>query len=193
MFFDPAVYQQFVLDCRRVGIQCPIVPGIMCLNAHAGFRKMSFFCKTRVPPALETSLQELPSADDDTAFKQFGMDYGATMCRALLDFGVPALHFYTLNLEKVVYGILERIGYFGGKENSFSPTIKPDDGDASIMQAVGSAWARVGDTVTSIFGRGIVLELRSSGAAMIQITSWELAGGQHPTAYLEKEHYQKVF
>jgi Methylenetetrahydrofolate reductase len=189
MFFDTAVYQQFVTDCRKVGITCPIVPGIMCLNAYAGFRKMSQFCKSRVPPSLESSMQELQSADDNT-FKQFGMDYGATMCRELIAFGVPALHFYTLNLEKVVYGILERIGYLESKTKN---TTVPDDGDASIMQAVGSAWARVGDTVTSIFGRGTVMELRSSGAAMIRIESWELAGGQHPTAYLEKEHYEKVF
>jgi Methylenetetrahydrofolate reductase len=41
MFFDVDIFLQFVKDCRAWGITCPIVPGIMCINAYPGFVKMS--------------------------------------------------------------------------------------------------------------------------------------------------------
>ncbi|KAI2512196.1 Methylenetetrahydrofolate reductase [Fragilaria crotonensis] len=187
MFFDTAVFIQFVKDCRTWGITCPVVPGLMCLNAYGGFKRMTKFCKSRVPPELEAGMEE--RKDDEAAIKQYGIDYGSQMCRDLMDFGVVALHFYTLNLEKVVYGILDSIGL---SENATSKAI---EADANSMQAVGSAWARVGDSVTSIFGRGVVTEIRADhgGAAVIRIESWELAGGQNPIAYLQNGQFQKIF
>jgi len=53
MFFDTKVFGTFVEDCRKWGIMCPVVPGLMCINAYAGFCKMTKFCKTRVPSALQ--------------------------------------------------------------------------------------------------------------------------------------------
>lgn len=38
---------------------------------------------------------------DEKGLKAFGMEFGAQMCRELLEAGTPGLHFYTLNLEKV--------------------------------------------------------------------------------------------
>ena len=188
MFFDTAVFIQFVKDCRAHGINCPVLPGLMCLNAYAGFVKMSKFCKSRVPPALMAGMEA--RKDDVVAMKQYGIDYGAQMCQDLIDFGVHALHFYTLNLEKVVFGILDKVGLL---ENGGAAAILADEADASSMLAVGSAWARVGDTVKSIFGQGVVTEMRSSGAAVIKIESWVLAGGQNPIAHLEKGQFEKVF
>jgi methylenetetrahydrofolate reductase (NADPH) len=162
MFFDTAVFIQFVKDCREWGINCPVVPGLMCLNAYGGFKKMTKFCKSRVPPGLDADMENLK--DDEKAIKQFGIDYGAQMCQDLMDFGVHVLHFYTLNLEKVVYGILDKVGL---SENATSTA---NEADASSMLAVGSAWARVGDTVQSIFGRGVVTDMNpTSGAAVIRI------------------------
>ena len=46
MFFDTKVFGTFVEDCRKWGIMCPVVPGLMCINAYAGFCKMTKFCKT---------------------------------------------------------------------------------------------------------------------------------------------------
>jgi methylenetetrahydrofolate reductase (NADPH) len=44
--------------------------------------------------------------------KEAGVRIGTTMCKALLAAGVRGLHFYTLNLEKVTYGILKELGLF---------------------------------------------------------------------------------
>jgi Methylenetetrahydrofolate reductase len=185
MFFDVEVYKQFVTDCRTWGITCPVVPGLMCINAYAGFKKMAQFCKTRVPKALNLKMEELQ--DDPEATKAFGIAFGADVCQELVAFGTPVLHFYTLNLEKVVYGILDACGL----SNDAISAAKEDD--AQQMVAVGSAWARVGDKVTSVYGQGVVTEIRSEGAAVIQLESWLLADSQQPVCYLQKGAYEKVF
>jgi methylenetetrahydrofolate reductase (NADPH) len=185
MFFDVEVFKQFVTDCRKWGITCPVVPGLMCINAYAGFKKMAKFCKTRVPVALEEKMESLK--DDPVATKAYGIEFGANVCKELIDFGSPILHFYTLNLEMVVYGSLDGCGLSTGALSA----VKEDD--ATSMVAVGSAWARVGDKVKSIYGVGVVTEIRAEGAAAIQLDSWLLAGGQHPICYLQKGAYEKVF
>jgi methylenetetrahydrofolate reductase (NADPH) len=184
MFFDVEVFKTFVLDCRKWGIECPIIPGLMCINAYPGFKKMTKFCKTRVPKDLEAKMDAM--ADDAAAVKAFGVEFGAEVCQKLMDFGVEVLHFYTLNLEKVVYGITDSLGLTNGLVN------QSNESDAKSMVAVGSAWARVGDRVTSIYGEGLVKDIRKGGEAVIEMSSWELAGGQRPTAFLQKAHYQKM-
>mmetsp|Transcript_20435 Transcript_20435/g.30701 ORF Transcript_20435/g.30701 Transcript_20435/m.30701 type:complete len:415 (+) Transcript_20435:132-1376(+) len=184
MFFDVEVFKTFVNDCRKWGITCPIIPGLMCINAYPGFKKMTKFCKTRVPKDLEAKMDSMK--DDAAAVKAFGVEFGAEVCQKLMDFGVEVLHFYTLNLEKVVYGITDALGLTDGLVE------KSNESDANSMVAVGSAWARVGDKVKSIYGEGTVKEIRRGGEAVIEMLSWELAGGQRPTAYLQKAHYQKI-
>lgn len=109
MFFDPEVYGVFVKDCRAAGITAPIIPGIMCINAYGGFVRMTGFCKTRVPAELSKRMETIK--DDESACKEFGVQYGEEMCRSLLRQGAPCLHFYTLNLEKVTVGILRKLGF----------------------------------------------------------------------------------
>jgi methylenetetrahydrofolate reductase (NADPH) len=178
MFFDSEVFKAFVNDCRKWGINCPVVPGLMCINAYPGFKKMTKFCKTRVPKTLEDRMDSMK--DDPEAVKKFGVEYGAEVCRSLLDFGVQILHFYTLNLEKVVYGITDELGITSGLIE------KSEESDAKDMVAVGSAWARAGDTVKSSSGQqGVVKEIKVDGTAIVDIdgNNVELAKGS----------YEKVF
>jgi 5,10-methylenetetrahydrofolate reductase len=49
MFFDTAVYLTFVADCRAAGITAPIMPGLMVIQSYAGFKRMTAFCRSRVP------------------------------------------------------------------------------------------------------------------------------------------------
>jgi methylenetetrahydrofolate reductase (NADPH) len=177
MFFDAEVFKTFVNDCRKWGILCPVVPGLMCINAYPGFKKMTKFCKTRVPKALEDRMDSMK--DDPEAIKKFGVEYGAAVCRSLLDFGIGILHFYTLNLEKVVYGITDELGITSGLiENS-------EEGDAKDMVAVGSAWARAGDTVKSSSGQGVVKEIKADGTAIVVVDGRDVE--------LAKGSYEKVF
>lgn len=113
MFFDVEVFTQFVADCRAVGITVPIVPGIMVIQAFGGFKRMTAFCKSRVPQWVWDIL--LPIKDDEEAVKAAGVKIGTQMCRALVDAGVKGLHFYTLNLEKVTFAIMADLGLLSGE------------------------------------------------------------------------------
>lgn len=188
MFFDTQVYIQFVKDCRAAGILCPVVPGIMCLTGKAGFYKMAQFCKTRVPPELAERVAACTTDDD---VKALGIRWGTQQCRDMMAIPekelVPSvLHFYTLNLEKVVLGILGELGLVEKNDGNHAGH---DDATAGV--AAGSAWARIGDAVDSVYGRGTVVEFVQE-TAVIRIDSWKLAGDQAPIAYLQNGHYHKV-
>lgn len=171
MFFDADTFIAFVKDCRRKGINCPIVPGLMCINNYGGFKKMTGFCKTRVPKELAAKMDTFKDTKDDPAVKQFGIDFGIEISKKLVDSGlVPGLHFYTLNLEFVVNGILNGLGLFSKVDENA-------DADEKTMQAVGSAWARVGDTVKSDHGVGVLKEVRADGTAVIEMNE-ESADGK---------------
>lgn len=117
--------------------------------------------------------------DDPEAVKAFGVEFGAEICRSLLESGSKILHFYTLNLEKVVYGITDELGITSGLIE------QSNESDAKDMVAVGSAWARVGDTVKFSGGRGVVKEIKSDGTAVVDVD------GNH--VEVAKGSYEKVF
>ena len=101
------------------------------------------------------------------------------MCQDLIEIGVEVLHFYTLNLEKITYGILNGLGY----------EVKgaADESDAKTMVAKGSAWARVGDKVKTPQGEGTVATIDNDGSATVEFE------GETPTATYKKDEYTKVF
>ena len=112
MFFDVQVYFDFVEACRKQGVTIPIIPGIMCITSIGGFFKMVDFCKTRVPPALHEVMKKLETSDDTEQVKSFGVAFGTDMCKKLLESGYSSgLHFFTLNLDHVVDGILTGINW----------------------------------------------------------------------------------
>mgnify|MGYP000113429543 CR=1 FL=1 len=185
MFFDVEVFKTFVKDCRKWGINCPVVPGLMCINAYNGFAKMTKFCKTRVPADLQQKMDAIK--DDSVAVKAFGIEFGAQVCKELIDSGlVDVLHFYTLNLEKVVYGVLDTLGF---SDNALATV---NEKDAASMVAKGSAWARVGDEVSCSHGKGVVEDLKEDGSAIIKIQTWTAEETSNPVT-VAKGAYSKVF
>ena len=108
MFFDTEVFGDFVTSCRAIGITVPILPGIMCISSYGGFKRMSKFCKTRVPESLADELDGIK--DDDSAVAKFGVDFGIKMCRRLAELGACGLHFYTLNQSVATSAIIDGLG-----------------------------------------------------------------------------------
>ena len=64
MFFDADVFKTFVDKCRSIGINVPILPGIMMLSNLGGFRRMTGFCKSRVPPAMMDAIAAIEKECD---------------------------------------------------------------------------------------------------------------------------------
>ena len=108
MFFDIDVFLQFVADCRAAEIMVPIIPGIMLIMAYGGFKRMTGFCKSRVPEDVMAKVEELKG--DSTGLKAYGIEFATEMSNKLIEANVPDLHYYTLNREETVNKILLNIG-----------------------------------------------------------------------------------
>jgi len=113
LFYDVERFIQYEKDCRSVGIDAPIIPGIMPITTYGGFKRMTGFCKTQVPPEIEKQLEAVK--DDDEETKKLGVKLGTDMCKRLLEAGAPGLHLYTLNLERASVSILENLGMLKGR------------------------------------------------------------------------------
>jgi len=108
LFYDVDLFLKFVKDCRAIGINCPIVPGIMPIHTYGGFVRMTSLCKTFVPKYMMDEIE--PFKDNDEEVKKAGVRLCVEMCKKLIANGVPFLHFYTLNLEQSVTNILNGLG-----------------------------------------------------------------------------------
>ncbi|WP_051341952.1 methylenetetrahydrofolate reductase [NAD(P)H] [Pseudonocardia spinosispora] len=107
LFFDNNDFYRFVEDARRIGIDVPIVPGMMPIRSAAQIQRIAKLCGARIPSALNEQLESL--VGDDEAAVRFGIDYTTEQCQQLLAFGVPGFHFYALNKADAVLEIHRRL------------------------------------------------------------------------------------
>jgi methylenetetrahydrofolate reductase (NADPH) len=107
LFYDNDYYYRFVEDLRRLGVTVPIVPGILPIQSVAQIRRFTAICRSRIPPRLETMLGQVES--DDAAAQRLGIDYGTEQCEGLLQFGVPGIHFYSLNKSSSLKAIFANL------------------------------------------------------------------------------------
>lgn len=95
LFFDNAFYFDFVERARRIGINVPIVPGIMPITNYEQLNRFVRLCGTTVPMRLALQLEKVK--DDPAALMQLGVAHATVQCMELLSRGVPGIHFFTLN------------------------------------------------------------------------------------------------
>lgn len=112
-----------------LGVDVPIIPGIMPIQNYASFRRLVNLCKCPVPREIIDDLDPIkvspsPSSDesppltsrqsDDAAVKRYGITLATTMIQKILDARLPqvhGVHFCTLNLEKSVRTIMDNLGW----------------------------------------------------------------------------------
>jgi methylenetetrahydrofolate reductase (NADPH) len=107
VFFDNELYFKFVGEARTVGIEVPILPGIMPITNVAQIKKITGMCGATIPPALLAQL-ELREQDAE-AVLQLGVSYSTLQCAELLARGAPGIHFYTLNRSPATRAILSAL------------------------------------------------------------------------------------
>ena len=107
LFFDNDDYYRYVEDVRRLGVTVPIVPGVMTIQSTAAKRRMTALCQSKIPPRLEALLVKVEN--DNAATVQLGIDYATEQCEGLLKFGVPGIHFYSLNKSHSVAAITKNL------------------------------------------------------------------------------------
>jgi len=107
LFFDNDDFFRFVEDARAIGINVPIVPGVLPIRSVAQVRRFTKLCAAKIPPRLEALLAKVE--DDDEAATQLGIEYATEQCEGLIEYGVPGLHFYSLNKARSVVAIHENL------------------------------------------------------------------------------------
>ncbi len=110
-FFNADAYFRFVDDARKLGVDVPIVPGIMPITNFSQLMRFSEMCGAEVPKWIARRLESF--GDDREAIRAFGLDVVTGLCDRLVKEGAPGLHFYTLNGAAASKTICERLALKG--------------------------------------------------------------------------------
>ncbi|WP_211824869.1 methylenetetrahydrofolate reductase [NAD(P)H] [Kistimonas asteriae] len=94
-FFNADSYFYFIERCRGLGIEIPILPGIMPITNFTKLARFSDGCGAELPRWIRKQLEAY--GDDSASIRQFGEEVITRLCERLLAGGAPGLHFYTLN------------------------------------------------------------------------------------------------
>jgi methylenetetrahydrofolate reductase (NADPH) len=108
-FFNADAYFHFVDEVRALGIDVPIVPGIMPIHNYA--RIAQFAARDGIEIPRWAALKMEGFLDDAAAVRAFGLDVVTRLCERLIEGGAPGLHFYTLNQSALSLEICRRLGY----------------------------------------------------------------------------------
>ena len=107
MFYDVDNFLDWVKKVRAKGIDIPIVPGIMPISTHAAFLRRANHLNAIIPQHWTDALE--PVKNDDAQVREVGKGLVSDMCRKIIESGVMALHFYTMNLAQATRMILEEL------------------------------------------------------------------------------------
>jgi methylenetetrahydrofolate reductase (NADPH) len=106
-FYNADGYFRFVDSVRKLGVDVPIIPGIMPIANFTQLRRFSDMCGAEIPRWLAKRLSAY--GDDVAAIRDFSADVVAELCQKLVAGGAQGLHFYTLNRAKPTLAVLDRI------------------------------------------------------------------------------------
>ncbi|PVF94840.1 methylenetetrahydrofolate reduct [Serendipita vermifera] len=172
LFYDVDSFLKWQTKAREAGIKVPIIPGIMPIQTYASFVRLTNLCGTRVPQSLDDQINAI--RHDDQLVKNLGIDVAVSMIQKLHQSGVQGFHFCTLNLEKSVQTVLERLGWVGphteqhnmlisesppGAPSSFPPELVITAADATASASFKLNQIHPGSGATNTAGKGELTSL----------------------------------
>ena len=111
LFYDNNDFFDFVDRAQKIGINVPVVPGILPILSAPQIRRFTGLCGAKIPPALDQELDKY--GEDDNAVRELGIEYATEQVQELWDSGVPGIHFYVLNRSYSVSKILSNLELAG--------------------------------------------------------------------------------
>ena len=106
-FFNADCYFYFVDRVRKLGVETPIVPGIMPITNYSKLARFSDACGAEIPRWVRKQLEAY--GDDAESIQAFGEQVISEMCEKLVAGGAPGLHFYTLNQAEPCLAIWDNL------------------------------------------------------------------------------------
>ncbi len=107
-FYNSDAYFRFVEDVQKLGVDVPIVPGIMPITSSAQLLRFSDACGAEIPRWIRLRLQGY--GDDVASIKAFGLEVVTDLCDQLRSAGAPGLHFYSMNQSAATLTICQQLG-----------------------------------------------------------------------------------
>ena len=107
-FYSAEAYFWFVEECQRMGIEVPIIPGVMPITNFSQLARFSDACGAEIPRWIRKRLEAY--GEDKESIKAFGHDVVLELCRRLLDGGAPGMHFYTMNQSAPTLRLWRELG-----------------------------------------------------------------------------------
>lgn len=107
-FYNADAYCRFVDAARGMGLDAPVVPGIMPITSSTQLMRFSDACGAEIPRWIRLRLQAY--GDDTASIRAFGLDVVSRLCEQLRSQGAPGLHFYTMNQSVATLEICDRLG-----------------------------------------------------------------------------------
>ncbi|MEJ6007424.1 methylenetetrahydrofolate reductase [NAD(P)H] [Paucibacter sp. AS339] len=106
-FFNPDAYFHFVDEARKLGVDAPIVPGIMPFHNYA--RIAQFAARDGIEIPRWVALKMEGYMDDVASIREFGLEVMTRVCERLIAGGAPSIHFYTLNQSALTLELCKRL------------------------------------------------------------------------------------
>ena len=106
-FFNSDAYFRFVDDAYKLGVDVPVVPGIMPITSSTQLMRFSDACGAEIPRWIRLRLQGF--GDDIASIRSFGLDVTTDLCDQLRNGGVPGIHFYSMNQAGPSVEICQRL------------------------------------------------------------------------------------
>ena len=107
-FFEAERYFDLVEQLQERGSRLSIYPGVLPITNVSQLKRMAELSGTPIPSKIEDRISSVEN--DPQKVREIGIDLATTLCSELLDFGVPGIHFYTMNSAKSTLEIVKRIG-----------------------------------------------------------------------------------
>ncbi len=108
-FFEASEYHALVEDLRALGVDKPVLPGIMPVTSLRSVPRMATM-GAAVPAWAVDRLERAAASGGDPAVRRAGIEMAIDLCASLLADGAPGLHFYTLNRSSATREIYEALG-----------------------------------------------------------------------------------
>jgi methylenetetrahydrofolate reductase (NADPH) len=106
-FYNADAYAHFVDAARALGVDIPIVPGIMPIASFGKLARFADASGAEIPRWMRKKFESF--GDDADSIRAFGLDVATGLCERLVDLGAPGLHFYTLNQSALALEIVRRL------------------------------------------------------------------------------------
>jgi methylenetetrahydrofolate reductase (NADPH) len=107
LFYDNRHYFSFVKAARDLGINIPIVPGLLPILSAKQVMRITSICGSCLPEGLKRDLEE--AGDDPVKSEEIGVRQCIAQATELLDNGAPGIHFYVLNKSSHMLRIMDKI------------------------------------------------------------------------------------